>query len=349
MSESSSPPGQPGLPQSPEPAKPASILPVRIAIDEPTRRLWIGGAMGVIYGIILQLLVRTSLLRPYFELMSVGLVFLMPMAIGFLVVYLAALEKQRSIPFALTAPVPTILTCLAVALAVGWEGGFCLLFATPVFLVMAALGGLLALGVARLTGRGRAAAPLAAIVLLLPLTSGFVESGIRAQDAQHHVHTMIPIRASADKVWSEIIRVRPITEPTSGFFYKIGFPKPIEATLSHPGVGGVRNASFQKGLLFIETVDEWVPEKRISFSIKPDAHQTRLDPHVVVGGQYFDVLRGTYEVERLPNGEGVILHLWSHFRVSTHFNAYAGFLGTTLMRDIQDSILRVIQQRCEAP
>lgn len=333
----------------PQPEKAASISPARIGLDEPTRRLVIGGVMGVIYGIILQLLVRTSLLKPYFELMSVGMVFLMPMAIGFLVVYLAAREKPRTVLFSLTAPVPTILTCLAVALAVGWEGGFCLLFATPVFLIMAALGGLLALGIVRTAKKGVPGAPLAVIILFLPLTSGFVESGIRAKDAQHHVHTMIPIRAGKGKVWSEIIRVRPITEPTGGFFYSLGFPKPIEATLSHPGVGGVRNASFQKGLLFIETVDEWVPEKRISFSIKPDAHQTRLDPHVVVGGQYFDVLRGTYELEPAPNGDGVILHLWSHFRVSTHFNAYAGLLGTTLMRDIQNSILRVIQQRCEAP
>ncbi len=236
---------------------------------------------------------------------------------------------------------------MLVALVIGWEGGFCLLFATPIFLVMAALGGLLALGVSRLRDEGKNASPLVVLVLSMPLLSGFVESGIRPADSLHHVHTAIAIANRPDAVWSQIIRVRPITEPTGGLFYHLGFPKPIEASLSQEGVGGVRQARFEKGLLFIETVDEWSPLRRISFSIKPDAHQTRLDPHVIVGGKYFDVLRGTYEIE--PVKDGVILHLWSDFRISTHFNAYAGFLGDTLMRDIQESILRVIKQRCQNP
>jgi hypothetical protein len=278
--------------------------------------------------------------------MSVGMVFILPLAIGFLVVYLATREAPRSAGFAVAAPMPTIGMCMLVALLTGWEGGFCMLFATPIFMVMSMIGGLLALAVSRMRGEGRKAGPLVVLVLAMPLLSGFVEATIRPEDAQHHLHTAIKISAKPGVVWQEIIKVRPITEPTGGFFYRLGFPKPIEATLSHEGVGGVRNARFQKGLLFIETVDEWLPEKRISFSIKPDAHQTRLDPHVVVGGQYFDVLRGTYEIE--PTSDGVVLHLWSHFRISTHFNGYAGFLGDTLMRDIQDSILRVIKLRCES-
>ena len=314
-------------------------------MSDNNRRLLIGAVMGLFYGIVLQLFLRTQLIKPYFELMSIGMVFLLPIAIGFLVVYLATREAPRSAGFAVVAPLPTIGMCMFVALLTGWEGGFCMLFATPIFLFMSMIGGLLAYAVSRLQGEGKKVGPLVALVLLMPLLSGFVEATVRPEDAQHHLHTAIKITAKADTVWREIVSVRPITEPTGGMFYSLGFPKPIEATISHEGVGGVRNARFQKGLIFIETVDEWQPDKRISFSIKPDAHQTRLDPHVVVGGQYFDVLRGTYEIE--PTEGGVVLHLWSHFRISTHFNGYAGFLGDTLMRDIQNSILRIIKLRCE--
>ncbi len=34
-------------------------------------------------------------------------------------------------------------------------------------------------------------------------------------------------------------------------------------------------------------------------------------------------------------------------RLNTHFNGYAGFLGDSLMRDIQNSILHVVKRRCE--
>ena len=49
------------------------------------------------------------------------------------------------------------------------------------------------------------------------------------------VDTYINIEASKARVWPEIIRVRPITEEQTGLFYKMGFPKPVEATLSKEG------------------------------------------------------------------------------------------------------------------
>jgi hypothetical protein len=73
---------------------------------------------------------------------------------------------------------------------------------------------------------------------------------------------------------------------------------------------------------------------------------TTLDKHVVVGGRYFDVLRGTYWIEPLSDNT-VVLHLSSTYRLSTRFNFYAGLWASFLMRDIQNTILAVIKQRCE--
>src|SRR4029078_362877 len=91
----------------------------------------------------------------------------------------------------------------------------------------------------------------------------------------------------------------------------IGFPDPIEATLSHEGVGGVRNASFAGNLVFIETIDIWEPGQRLAFTIATDTEKippTTLDEHVRIGGPYFDVLRGEYRLGSLPGGV-IRLHL----------------------------------------
>jgi len=66
-----------------------------------------------------------------------------------------------------------------------------------------------------------------------------------------------------------------------------------------------------------------------------------------VGGPYFDVLEGTYRIERL-NDRQVLLHLSSKHRLSTRFNFYAGLWTDFIMRDIQRNILRIIKRRCEA-
>jgi len=320
-----------------------------------------GAIWGIVYGVLLQLLFRAPYMKRFIELMSVGMIFLLPVAIGFLVVfYVGWKERSQPLPwrYALMGPWSAVGPCLLLSFLVGWEGAFCLMFATPVFLLMSTLGGLLAKLALRIVERRmqrgspqalQSGALLLAVVLLTPLSSGFLESSIVPPESIHRVLTEIDIAAPRDIVWSEIVRVRRIAaeENSHGMFYKLGFPKPIEATLSHEGIGGVRHASFEKGLLFIETVTEWETQRLLSFRIQADAHMTKLDPHVVVGGQYFDVLQGTYEIVPGARPDHVTLRLWSRFRLNTHFNGYAGFLGDSLMRDIQNSILHVVKRRCE--
>jgi hypothetical protein len=66
-----------------------------------------------------------------------------------------------------------------------------------------------------------------------------------------------------------------------------------------------------------------------------------------VGGPFFDVLRGEYVLEPLPNG-GTRLHLSSQHRVSTDFNWYAHLWTDAVMADLQATILHVIKDRAES-
>jgi hypothetical protein len=97
-------------------------------------------------------------------------------------------------------------------------------------------------------------------------------------------------------------------------------------------------------------VDRWEPLRDLSFGIRANTDQippTTLDDHVKVGGRYFDVLEGEYQLKPAANG-GILLHLSSRERVSTHFNFYAGLWTDAVMRSIQNSILQVIKHRAEA-
>jgi uncharacterized ferritin-like protein (DUF455 family) len=75
---------------------------------------------------------------------------------------------------------------------------------------------------------------------------------------------------------------------------------------------------------------------------------TTMDEHIVVGGAYFDVLDGTYELEPLADNR-YRLHLYSHFKLATSFNFYASWWAGWIMKDIQNNILQVIKRRAEQP
>lgn len=165
------------------------------------------------------------------------------------------------------------------------------------------------------------------------------------------VSTQLEIHASLQTVWNQIRSVPLITakEQSYSFTHLIGFPRPLEAKLVGEGVGAIRYATFEKGVMFVETIDEWDEPRRLSFSIRADTKSIppkTFDEHVIIGGRYFDVLSGTYWIEEVGTGD-VILHLSSSQRLSTRFNFYSHYWTEYLMADLQNYILGIIKRRCE--
>ena len=161
--------------------------------------------------------------------------------------------------------------------------------------------------------------------------------------------TSIEIDAPPERVWPLVVSVDTIRPPERrpALFTALGFPTPIAATLDREGVGGARTASFERGVVFREVVTVWEPGRRISFTIDADAvPPDALDPHVTIGGPFFDVLTGTYELQPLADGRTrLVLH--SEHRVSTAFNVYAAWWAERVMQSIQRNILGVLRARAE--
>jgi hypothetical protein len=310
----------------------------------------LGVAAGLIYGLTLRLYINLHAQNSIIPVMSVAFLILVPVGVGYISVYSSERVQSKSWLFWVFFPwVPILASCFVMA-ALLWEGFICIVMFLPVGVTFATLGGVLGGFVAR-SRRTRRSDAILGCILLLPLVIGSVERHIPPSSTVRTVETSIDIHAEAPLVWANIERVPAIksTELSSSWSHRIGFPDPIEATLSEEGIGGIRHATFRGGVLFIETIDVWEPERRLAFSIHPDAEhipETTFDEHVKVGGQYFDVLRGEYRLESMP-GKMVRLHLSSQHRISTDFNWYAQLWTDGFMRDIQATILRVIKNRCE--
>ena len=171
--------------------------------------------------------------------------------------------------------------------------------------------------------------------------------------ANYTAYTFIDIEAPKESIWEHVLRVKEISEAEDrGTLTNfLGFPRPVKAELDTGAVGGSRKAIFSRGLVFDEVVTEYKHQQKMSFTIDADPYKipsTAMDEHVVIGGNYFDVLDGTYELQPLGNGR-YRLHLYSHFEMKTTFNFYAGWWGDWIMSDIQNNILQVIKTRCEKP
>ena len=320
-----------------------------------TQKVWLlsvlaGAILGLIYRLWMVLDLGKDIYSPGW-IMTVAFLVFVPLAMGYLSVhrYLQT-SAPKNIRWYIWVFLPwaSVLISMLVSLLVKWEGYICLIFAGPIMLVFSLIGGV----AARIAwGKFKNRAPGTLSACALPLLLLLVEIHIPTPNEIRTVNTEIMIHAPATVVWNNIKSVRAIkqSELPDSWVSNIGFPKPIAATLSHEGIGGVRQASFTGGLIFTETVNKWDLNHDLRFSIHANTDsipRSTLDEHVTIGGAFFDVLEGEYSLEQRP--DGILLHLSSRERLSTHFNPYAGKWTDAVMEAIQRQILAVIRSRCEA-
>jgi hypothetical protein len=312
--------------------------------------LILGAVIGVVYGLAVRLV---SHFFPDFSpssVMTVGFICFHPFALGFIAVFLAETGKRQRIwAWLYLSWIPLAGTLLGVWLLF-LEGLICILMFIPLGMLLSAMGGVAGGLAGRSLRSWRSRSASLACVMVLPFLVAPWEKQVLWEENFRQVENTIDIHAPADVIWRNIERVPAIRgeELPASWSHRIGFPDPVEATLSYEGVGGVRNATFAGGVLFLEIVDVWEPRQRLAFSIHAETvPSATLDEHVRIGGPFFDVLRGEYRLEPLGNGM-VRLHLSSRQRLSTDFNWYAHLWTDAVMSDLQQRILRVIRHRCES-
>ncbi len=306
-------------------------------------------AIPVGYALLMRVIFGLDIVKDFVRVMSITFLLAVPFVIGFLTVVLSPRKDAVRMSYAVLAPWVPIGVFFVVTLVLAMEGWACWLMILPVFLAFATLGGLFARFFIRWKKKPNKLQ--VSLVMLLPFALAPFEKLLPDLPARYEAYTFADIQAPADKIWANVVRVRAISEQADrGTLTRfLGFPRPIRAELNYAGVGGSRQAIFSRGLVFKEVVLEYADQKKMHFSITANPHDipsTTMDKHVVIGGDYFNVLDGTYELQRL-NDSVYRLHLYSHFTMRTTFNFYASWWAGWIMKDIQNNILQVIQTRCE--
>lgn len=306
---------------------------------------WIAIGIGTLYGVLARFVFGVDAFDGIAQVMTWGFIFFVPFAIG-VITTIWAEDNNGCVTWAFLPWISMLLLIMTVMVFL-WEGIICIVLWLPVCLPLSSFGGLV--GLLLRNDEPSKNVKVVVFVALLPLAISFIEERFDDPLAIRTVENRIEIDASAAEIWAEIREVPAILEselPTT-FSHAIGFPKPVEARLEGEGVGSVRHASFEGGVVFIERVTEWEENESLAFTI--DASQvpsTTFDQHVAVGGRYFDVLDGRYEIRRVSDDRSELV-LSSRQRLSTRFNPYTKLWTDYFMSDIQQSILEVIKARAE--
>lgn len=304
----------------------------------------------VAYAVVCRVVFNLDIIKDFTKVMSLTFFISLPFGVGMLTILLSGTQKVKKLSYRIFMPWIPVFVFFLLTLLFSLEGWACWLMILPIFLIFASLGGLTA-GYFKLKKYKNEQRLNISLVFLLPFVLSAFEKILPALPTQYEAYTYIDIHATKENIWNHVIRVKEIKQENDHgtLSNMLGLPRPVKAELNYAGIGGSRKAVFTKGLVFEETVKEYENERSMHFSIKAnpfDIPSTTMDKHIVIGGDYFDVLDGTYRLEQTSK-DICRLHLYSHFELKTTFNGYAGLWARWIMKDIQNNILRIIKSRSE--
>lgn len=278
--------------------------------------------------------------------LSVAFAALVPLATGALSVCRNR-YRPRGARRAIVTPIVVVLLALLILTLGGGQTRLRSVVLAPPLIALATLGG----GLMYLINH-RMPKLNAAFILAVLVVSPFVFISFENTYLQHTrnttVHTEIAIHSPARRVWDNIICVPEITgqdDEFPAFVLWLGVPRPRAARLSGEGVGEWRDASFDGGMTFIETITEWVEGEQISFTIDIDS-PGQVSVANEIDNELFQVHDATYRIETVDRNR-VVLHLDSRESITSSFSAYGGLWSDLVMRSLQNYVMKAIKKRAE--
>ncbi len=183
-----------------------------------------GAVIGLLYGAAIRFGSRMFPNSSVFVVVSLGFVVFLPLAMGFVTVFLV--ERRRPQPLWIWFLLPWIPLAAgeAAAMIAAWEGLICIVMFTPIGMAASSLGGVAAGLIARYATSRRSKNASVVCVLFLPLLVSPFEQRFHAQGELRRIETVIDIQAAPDVVWRNIERVPRInpTELRSSWSRRIG-------------------------------------------------------------------------------------------------------------------------------
>ncbi len=236
------------------------------------------------------------------------------------------------------------------AFVFGLEGLICIALAVGPILLGTTLGGVIYVVYLRLQEAKKNGAKLVVVIPLLALV--VLDGGLKNMDSKvHSISNEIVIDAAPEVVFAmlkAIPDIRPEEVPTR-FSHLLGVPKPTEARWVSGPKGVVRHSHWGPEVHFQERIVEVVENRKIAWEFEfPEGWVSERieDPHVRVGGQYFDVLSGGYVLQDL--GQQTRLTLTTRTWDNSGLGFYAKFWHRFFIEDFHEVVLTLVKARIEA-
>jgi hypothetical protein len=321
-------------------------------MDHRTRSFigsYAGITAGVIYGLIARLIFNFGDRHGFgfADLFSITFLWVVPTVIGMIPMLFAPREKLGDPVYRILTPFFTVLIFFISCFITRIEDLVCLIIIAGPFLLGAMIAGWL-FGKFLLYYRDKH--DILYSIMLIPFLLGFIEEQFKMPTGIYHVNTVTIINAAPQNIWQHVVRVDQIniTEYHKGFFNYAGIPQPLYAELNKDTIGATRIGHFEGGLKFIETVNYWERNKKVSFNIAvlpSTIRNTVFDKHILMGS-HFKFIDASYTLKKINNSQ-TELCLSSSYKLDTRINQYATLWGDALLSDFQERLLAVIKLRCE--
>ncbi len=302
---------------------------------------------GALSGLVLRFVFSGKPGTPYAAMMG-AFIYLAPMFVGAITVYLAETKQRRSWAYYFYAPFLANVIFVFGTMLIMIEGLICALVIVPLFAVIGAVGGLLMGVICRVTNW-----PKRAIygIGVLPLILGFLEVNVPLPERVGTVERTIVIGAAPDSVWRQIQNARDIKpeEVDRAWIFRIGVPVPLAGITQRTPSGLVRTITMGKSIHFDQVFTDWQENRYVhcTYHFYEDSFPARaLDEHVVIGGHYFDMKDTSYTLT--PRGNTTELRVRMRYRVSTQFNWYADAVAQGLLGNFEEVILDFYRHRSES-
>jgi len=312
----------------------------------PRQSTLFGILAGLAYGMVLRFGFELRGVSETLDIISFAFLFGAPFVVGAISVYVASRNSPLTLWTQLAVSTSSMFFFLLCMMLFLLEGAICIVMASPIFFGASIVGGIsmgLALKVApvnKITVNG---------LLLLPLALGTFESSLDTKAVEATVESAAVVDAQPEIVFDQLINVSNIRKDEPGFSYMrlIGLPRPLEASMSGKGVGAVRTS--EKGIRFEERTSRWETPYHLHYefefspgSIPPGA----LDEHVRIGGRYFEVVRGGYDVVAGRDGRSKLV-LKTTYRNKSRLNTYGNLWADFALDDFHRSVLQLMKRRAE--
>ena len=227
---------------------------------------------GVVYGIFMLVIFHGNAFRYARDINGLALIAflgIVPMVIGGLSTYMIPASRRgtrKTIGIAISS------TLIFVTLTILIEPVLfiCVAMALPFILGFVILGVLLSrLFQPKEEKKKKCYHAFAGFTLLLPVLIAPIELSIESAVWNRNVQDEIVIRASAEDVWNNIIRMDSIDpeEQRPSIYHTLGIPRPVRATLNYEGLGAERVGYFEEELTFVETIIQWELYSSVRFAV----------------------------------------------------------------------------------